>query len=312
MCWRIPCSGDVPQLRLFKSADYVAQIDTRSGTPTLRISIIQAPEVTPQVMKTCPAWDRKPVEIDVSGTFADGEQIRDFYSGQQAQVKHGKVTFMPAKEANGLLLLEKVADKSAVKNSAEFHWKNATVYFVLTDRFFNGNPANDHSYGRQKDGMQEIGTFHGSDLAGLTQKLDYLQQLGVNAIWISSPLEQMHGWVGGGSKGDFPHYAYHGYYHLDWTKVDANMGSEDDLARFIQQAHQRGMRVLFDVVMNHTGYATLADMQEFGFGALYLKAEEKQRILGEHWTTWKPGERQNWHSFNDYINFADKQAWQNW
>lgn len=211
-----------------------------------------------------------------------------------------------------MLLLEKVADKSAVKNSAEFHWKNATVYFVLTDRFFNGNPANDHSYGRQKDGMQEIGTFHGGDLAGLTQKLDYLQQLGVNAIWISSPLEQMHGWVGGGSKGDFPHYAYHGYYHLGWTKVDANMGSEADLARFIQQAHQRGMRVLFDVVMNHTGYATLADMQEFGFGALYLKAEEKQRILGEHWTTWKPGERQNWHSFNDYINFADKQAWQNW
>lgn len=93
----IPCSGDVPQLRLFKSADYQAQIDMRSGTPTLRISIIQAPEVTPQVMKTCPAWDRKPVEIDVSETFADGEQIRDFYSGQRAQVKHGKVTLMPAK-----------------------------------------------------------------------------------------------------------------------------------------------------------------------------------------------------------------------
>ncbi|MFU2114331.1 alpha-amylase [[Pasteurella] aerogenes] len=308
----VPCSADIPSLRLFKSADYVAQIDTRSGTPTLRISIIQAPEVTPQVMKTCPAWDRKPIEIDVSETFADGEQIRDFYSGQRAQVKHGKVTLMPAKEANGLLLLEKIADKSAVKNHADFNWKNATVYFVLTDRFFNGNPANDHSYGRQKDGMQEIGTFHGGDLVGLTQKLDYLQQLGVNAIWISSPLEQMHGWVGGGSKGDFPHYAYHGYYHLDWTKVDANMGHEEDLANFIQQAHKRGMRVLFDVVMNHTGYATLADMQEFNFGALYLKEEEKQQILGKHWTDWKPSERQNWHSFNDYINFADKQAWQNW
>lgn len=116
MCWRIPCSGDVPQLRLFKSADYQAQIDMRSGTPTLRISIIQAP----QVMKTCPAWDRKPVEIDVSGTFADGEQIRDFYSGQQAQVKHGKVTFMPAKEANGLLLLEKLQIKVRSKTQQNF------------------------------------------------------------------------------------------------------------------------------------------------------------------------------------------------
>lgn len=51
--------------------------------------------------------------------------------------------------------------------------------------------------------MQEIGTFHGGDLKGLTEKLDYLQQLGVNVLWISSPLEQMHGWVGGGDKGIF-------------------------------------------------------------------------------------------------------------
>jgi alpha-amylase len=78
------------------------------------------------------------------------------------------------------------------------------VYFVLTDRFVNGDPGNDHSYGRRNDGMQEIGTFHGGDLRGLTSKLDYLQQLGVNALWISAPFEQIHGWVGGGTKGDFP------------------------------------------------------------------------------------------------------------
>ncbi len=63
--------------------------------------------------------------------------------------------------------------------------------------------CNDNSYGRHKDGLQEIGTFHGGDLKGLTTKLDYLQQLGVNALWISSPLEQIHGWVGGGTKGTF-------------------------------------------------------------------------------------------------------------
>ena len=53
---------------------------------------------------------------------------------------------------------------------APFDWHNATVYFVLTDRFVNGNPANDNSYGRHKDGMQEIGTFHGGDLQGLNQQ----------------------------------------------------------------------------------------------------------------------------------------------
>lgn len=78
------------------------------------------------------------------------------------------------------------------------------MYFVLTDRFQNGDPTNDHSYGRHNDGMQEIGTFHGGDLRGLTSKLDYLQQLGVNALWISAPFEQIHGWVGGGTKGISP------------------------------------------------------------------------------------------------------------
>jgi alpha-amylase len=160
--------------------------------------------------------------------------------------------------------------------------------------------------------MQEIGTFHGGDLKGLTSKLDYLQKLGVNALWISSPLEQIHGWVGGGTKGDFPHYAYHGYYTMDWTRLDANMGTEEDLRRLVDGAHQRGIRVLFDVVMNHTGYATLADMQQYQFGALYLKGAERDKILGKNWTDWTPGPGQTWHSFNDYINFSDKTAWQKW
>lgn len=98
--------------------------------------------------------------------------------------------------------------------------------------------------------------------------------MGVNALWISSPLEQIHGWVGGGTKGDFPHYAYHGYYTRDWSKLDANMGTEADLRRLVDEAHKRGIRILFDVVMNHAGYATTADMQEFQFGSLYLQGDE--------------------------------------
>lgn len=136
--------------------------------------------------------------------------------------------------------------------------------------------------------MQEIGTFHGGDLQGLTSKLDYLKELGVNALWISSPLEQIHGWVGGGTKGDFPHYAYHGYYAQDWTKLDANMGTEEDLRRLVDEAHKRGIRILFDVVMNHTGYATLADMQEFKFGSLYLQGDELKKRSGNTGPTGNP------------------------
>lgn len=238
----------------------------------------------------------------------EGAAVRDYYSQQIAIVKNGQITLQPAATSNGLLLLERAETDAP----APFDWHNATVYFVLTDRFENGDPSNDQSYGRHKDGMAEIGTFHGGDLRGLTNKLDYLQQLGVNALWISAPFEQIHGWVGGGTKGDFPHYAYHGYYTQDWTNLDANMGSEADLRTLVDSAHQRGIRILFDVVMNHTGYATLADMQEYQFGALYLSGDELKKTLGERWSDWKPAAGQTWHSFNDYINFSDKTGWDKW
>ena len=305
-----PCHGDAPQWRLFRDGSYTLEIDTRSGTPTLTISVQSAAQDSSAQanVRQCPRWDGKPLTLDVGQTFAEGSTVRDFYSGKTAVVTQGKITLQPAENSNGLLLLE----SADVITTAPFSWHNATVYFVLTDRFVNGDPSNDNSYGRHKDGMQEIGTFHGGDLKGLTSKLDYLQALGVNALWISSPLEQIHGWVGGGTKGDFPHYAYHGYYTQDWTRLDANMGTEDDLRALVDGAHQRGIRVLFDVVMNHTGYATLADMQEYQFGALYLKGDEITKTLGQRWTDWKPGAGQSWHSFNDYINFSDKAAWEKW
>lgn len=304
-----PCQGNAPTWRLFRTGQYNVQIDTRSGTPTLMLSVAQDAERTPvDVVRQCPRWDGTPVTVEINDTFPEGSEVRDFYSGATTVVRDGKVTLMPADNSNGLLLLE----AASTAQPAPFSWQNATVYFVLTDRYVNGNPDNDGSYGRHKDGMQEIGTFHGGDLQGLTSKLDYLQALGVNALWISSPLEQIHGWVGGGTRGDFPHYAYHGYYTQDWTRLDANMGTEDDLRQLVDEAHRRGIRVLFDVVMNHAGYATLADMQTFQFGALYLNEAERKKILGERWTDWRPTGNQTWHSFNDYINFSDKAAWDRW
>ena len=304
-----PCTGDAPQWRVFREGQYQIQLDTRSGTPTLMLSVkSEAATQAVNVVRQCPIWDGKALTLDVSKTFPEGTMVRDFYSQKTAMVQNGKITLQPANGSGGLLLLER-AETTA---PAPFSWQNATVYFVLTDRFVNGDPSNDNSYGRHKDGMQEIGTFHGGDLKGLTSKLDYLQQLGVNALWISSPLEQIHGWVGGGTKGDFPHYAYHGYYTQDWTRLDANMGSEADLHTLVDEAHKRGIRILFDVVMNHTGYATLADMQEYQFGALYVEGAERKKVLGDRWTDWRPGPGQSWHSFNDFINFSDKAAWENW
>jgi glycosidase len=194
---------------------------------------------------------------------------------------------------------------------AQFSWDNATVYFTLTDRFLNGDTSNDNQYGRNKDqngnvyngSQSDEGTFHGGDLTGLTQKINegYFTNLGVNAIWISAPIEQIHGYVAGEQ---FKHYGYHGYYFLDPTNVDANYGTSDELKTFIDTAHSKGIRIVFDVVLNHSGYETLYDMNEQGFGS------PASGWQNEYFTNNPEG--LNVSSFNNYLNKGDAGAWRNW
>jgi len=172
---------------------------------------------------------------------------------------------------------------------------NPIVYFVITDRFLDGDPSNNRSYGRAPDGRQEIGAWHGGDFAGLTKKLEegWFRALGVNAIWITAPYEQIHGWVVGGNK-EFEHYAYHGYFALDPTVLDKNIGSEDELRRFVDAAHAQKIRVLFDVVMNHPGYGDLRTLAEYQVGVV--------------WDGWEKATPQNYHGFIDY----NSPKWANW
>lgn len=130
-----------------------------------------------------------------------------------------------------------------------FTWDNATVYFLLNDRFYNGDLSRDQSYGGSPTGVK---SFQGGDLAGITKKINegYFDDLGVTAIWFTAPYEQDHQPVGG------DHYAYHGYYTLDWTETDVNMGSMEDLRTMVDAAHTHGIRVIMDIVMNHTGYGS--------------------------------------------------------
>ena len=115
---------------------------------------------------------------------------------------------------------EKVS-ASTTKSKDNFSWDNASVYFLLTDRFRNGNTSNDHSYNRGLDqsgkvlsNIDDRATFHGGDFAGVTQSIEdgYFNNLGVNAIWISAPYEQTHGYVvGSDGNPSYAHYSYHGY-----------------------------------------------------------------------------------------------------
>lgn len=171
-----------------------------------------------------------------------------------------------------------VGSRRTVDSPDDFSWDNANVYFLMTDRFCNGNTDNDHSYGRTLDqnGNPISGwdtcptTFHGGDFAGVTEKIDdgYFDDLGVNAIWISAPYEQIHGYTDIGENNmNYAHYGYHGYYALDYTETDANFGTKQEFKEMVDTAHEHGIRVVLDVVMNHCGYNNVKDMMEFNYGA---------------------------------------------
>lgn len=136
-------------------------------------------------------------------------------------------------------------------------WNNATIYFLLTDRFQNGDPSNDLALGRAKDGRL-LRNFEGGDLAGVRQKLEqgYFDSLGVSAIWLTPFVEQIHGSV---DEGTGRTYGYHGYWTRDWTAVDPALGTVEDLRALVRTAHRHGIRVIMDAVINHTGPVTPQD-----------------------------------------------------
>lgn len=145
-----------------------------------------------------------------------------------------------------------------VKKNPNFQWEAATVYFLITDRFKNGNPENDLNFDRdQKTG--ELRGFMGGDIEGITEKIKdgYFTKLGVNAIWFTPVIEQVHGDVNEGTGNT---YAYHGYWAKDWTSLDPNFGTEKNLQSLVKAAHDNGIRVLMDVVLNHTGPVTENDV----------------------------------------------------
>ncbi|MEM6516135.1 MAG: alpha-amylase family glycosyl hydrolase [Bacteroidota bacterium] len=138
-----------------------------------------------------------------------------------------------------------------------FVWENANLYFLLTDRFNNGDKTNDVNFGRTQKPAKLRG-FMGGDLKGVTQKIEegYFTDLGVNAIWMTPIVEQIHG---GTDEGTGLSFGFHGYWAKDWTALDPNFGTMEDLKNLVDVAHENGIRVLLDAVVNHTGPVTKKD-----------------------------------------------------
>lgn len=144
------------------------------------------------------------------------------------------------------------------KNAKDFDWDESVIYFMVTDRFFDGNESNNTASGAQTYGKDNAGLYHGGDFAGITQKLDYLEDLGINTIWITPIVENIPGvTVTDTGKEDVPYNAaYHGYWASDFTKLNPTLGTKEEFQTLIDQAHSRGIRIMVDIVVNHAGYDT--------------------------------------------------------
>lgn len=140
---------------------------------------------------------------------------------------------------------------------APFVWEGANMYFLLTDRFANGDKSNDVTLGRTKE-TGKLRGFEGGDIKGITQKIDegYFDKLGINAIWLTPVVEQIHDAT---NEGQGNTYGFHGYWAKDWTALDPNFGTEKDLAGLVEKAHKHGIRIVLDGVINHTGPVTPMD-----------------------------------------------------
>lgn len=138
-----------------------------------------------------------------------------------------------------------------------FIWEAANIYFLLTDRFNNGDTSNDINFDRTKETAKLRG-FKGGDIKGITQKIKegYFTNLGINAIWMTPIVEQIHG---GTDEGTGVTYGFHGYWTKDWTSMDPNFGTKEDLHALVKEAHAKGIRIVLDAVINHTGPVTEKD-----------------------------------------------------
>lgn len=169
-------------------------------------------------------------------------------------------------------------------------WRDLTIYQVLTDRFFDGDAANNTAEGSYAPATGN--RTHGGDFQGLEQKLDYLQAMGVGAVWISPVVLNAFG-------------EYHGYAARDLYSISSQMGGLPALQSFIQAAHARGIYVLIDVVMNHMG-----DMIDSGTsGYPGYRASPSPYVLRYRMTSPRPAapfDNLTWYHNNGHIgNYND-------
>ena len=205
-----------PELQLMVYGDNIATYRPIVDYPGIKIKSSVALESPNYLIVYLDVADAKPGKFDI--TFSSGKKnIRHAYELRQRKPDATRI---------------KGFDSSDV------------LYLIMPDRFANGNPDNDQIPLRQtyKVDRDNPNARHGGDLAGIKQHMDYIEDLGVTAIWLNPVLEN-----------DMEGGSYHGYATTDYYRVDPRFGTNEEYVDLIDDAHRRGMKVVMDMIFNHCG-----------------------------------------------------------
>jgi alpha-amylase len=155
-----------------------------------------------------------------------------------------------------LISCQSSVKSSEVDSKDTFSWKSANIYFLLTDRF-NIAESDTTRVGADKETAVLRG-FEGGNIKGITNKIEegYFQKLGVDAIWTTPVVRQIDDAT---DEGTGVTYGYHGYWTKDWTSIEPSFGTHEELKEFVETAHEAGIKVVMDAVLNHTGPVTDLD-----------------------------------------------------
>lgn len=160
------------------------------------------------------------------------------------QAEPGFIPIIFEKYGERLLVQYELKARSRTEAATKYVGQEDLIYLIMPDRFANGDPSNDAIAGLQQATVDREGKYqrHGGDLAGIENKLDYLQSIGVTTLWLN-PVEI----------NDQPHESYHGYAATDHYQVDPRFGGNEAYKSLVDACHARGMKVIRDVVYNHVG-----------------------------------------------------------
>ncbi|SDC30062.1 pullulanase, extracellular [Pelagirhabdus alkalitolerans] len=165
------------------------------------------------------------------------------------------------------------------KADGEKDWDEEVIYFMLTDRFSDGDESNNDPYDLDYDQYDnDRGTYQGGDFKGVTNNLDYLDDLGVDTVWLSPIVENVAHDVEYASD-EIPYYGYHGYWAKDFEELNPHLGTIDEFHELIDEAASRDIDIMVDVVLNHPGYGMHPDDEiEEGAPEAYPTNEDREKF----------------------------------